>query len=203
MAFYSQWVKDKKISQLIWICGTEPILRAEVLDYFRKCTPVSALNFAVLDLESITEAQLWNIINQRTIIDVEERLVVVKNCQHLEDLTPLKEWLAESKNSFPNTHLCFISEDDAPPDVGFLKPPKATVVRCSKLSSEDMVVWVKRNSPLADRSARVLLEHVAGVFEDARVMCAKITAVLPGQSSVVLSSEMLACLLYTSPSPRD
>lgn len=198
MSFYSQWIKDTKLSSVVWVCGSEQVLIDEVVSYVKSSWMLNDMNFSIIDARQ--SSNVWDELWQRPLMEDFPRLVLVLNAQELTDLTPMKSWLSEFKTSFPQTTVCFVSEDDAPPEVDFLKPPKVTVVRCSRLSVEDSVKWVKRQTPLSERSARLLLDHVAGSLEDAKQVCDKINRALDVSSLLNLTSEQIKAFISETPS---
>lgn len=200
MSFYSQWIKSPKVAQVNWICGSERVLVDEVITHIKCETSPSMLNRSIVDMSKSSSADLHNVLNQHPIMTGEPSLIIVYNADKIENLEVLKEWLKDSKSVFPEVVVCFVSENENLPDVPFLKPPKVSVVRCSKLSNEDLVLWVKRNSPLSDRSARSLLEHVAWSLHDSRSLCRKLSAVLEGKTLVNLPLEALLALIDETPS---
>lgn len=198
MTFYSQWIKDTKLSSIVWVCGSERTLVNEVVVHVKSGWSINDINFTLLD--ATQSVNVWDELWQRPLIEDSARLILVYNCHALADLTPMKSWLTEFKTSFPQTTVCFISEDDNLPEDSFLKPPKVTPIRCSRLSPEDSVKWVKRQAPLSERSARLLLDHVAGSLEDAKQVCDKINRALDASSLLNLTSEQIKAFIAETPS---
>lgn len=200
MSYYSQWIKSPKVSQVNWVCGSERILVDEVVNFIKAKVSPNVLNRSILDMSKSTSGDLSNVLNQHPIMASESSLILIQNAHKIEDLNCLKTWLRESKTIFPEVVVCLMSEEENIPDVTFLKPPKVSVVKCSKLSNENLVLWVKRNSPLSDRSARSLLEHVAGSLQDSHGLCRKLSATLQGKTLVNMPLEALLALTDETPS---
>lgn len=200
MSFYSQWIKDPKFSSVVWVCGGEFVLTDEVVERFKSAYSLDSMHFTVLDATQMSQGRLWDALWQRPIIEDSRHLTVVYGAQEIVDLTPMKSWLQEFKTSFPQTGVCFVSEADNFPECSFLKPPKVTPIRCSRLSPEDAVKWVKCQSTLSERSARLLLEHVGGSLRGAKEVCDKINRALEPSSLLVLNSDQIKAFVAESPS---
>jgi DNA polymerase III delta subunit len=200
MTYYSQWSKDRKLSSIVWVCGSERVLVEEIVQHVKNSRTFSALDSAVLDASQLTESQLWDELYQRPIVEDSNRLVLVYGSQEISDFTRMREWVRDFPTCFPTTVVCFISDDDAPPETTFLKPPKVTVVKCSKLSQEDCVRWVKSISPLSERSSRAVLDHVAGSLEDAQQVCNKIKRSMGSSPLVSLTNEQIKSFIAETPS---
>lgn len=200
MSYYSQWVKDRKLSQVVWICGAERIIVEEVAQYVQTSRTFNTLNACALDACQQSPAEIWDSLFQRPLMEDLPRLIMVENAQELEDFSRLKDWIKDAATAFPGVVVCFVSQEDTPPEISFFKPPKVTVVRCSKLAIEDSVKWVKRRSSLSERSARMLLDHVAGSLEDAKQVCDKINRCLGQSSLITLTPEQIKSFIVETPS---
>lgn len=200
MSYFSQWSKDKKLSSVVWVCGPEEVLVDEVVRYVKNYKVFSALDSVVMDASQLSSSELWDELYQRPIMEDSARLVLVHNAQDISDLGRMKHWIKEFPTSFPNTFACFISHSDAVPETSFLKPPKVTVVKCSSLSAEDCVRWVKSISALSERSARNVLDHVAGSLEDAKQVCEKINRSIGSSSLVTLTDQQIKSFVAETPS---
>ena len=198
MSFYSQWVKESKLSSVIWVCGLERVLVDEVVRHVKSGWLLNDMNFTTVDAAQC--ANVWDELWQRPLMEDFPRLIIVLNAQEITDFNLMKSWLSEFKTSFPQTTVCFISEADTLPEASFLKPPKVTPIRCSKLSPEDSVKWVKKQACISERSARLLLEHVAGSLEDAKQVCDKINRAIGSSELLTFTSEQIKSFIAETPS---
>jgi len=197
MSYYSQWIKQPKSNQISWVLGSETVLIDEVVQFLK--FSVKGVS-TVLDLSEMSESAMFDRLFQHSLVDTEQKFVLVRTAEKITDFGKLKLWLGLSKTTFSNIRVCFVSYSDEIPEDYVFKTSKIMIVKCSKLNPEDLVKWTKRQAPISDRSVRAILDHTAGSLADTKSVCDKLSTILDASKINNVSSGMIAMLADETPS---
>ncbi len=202
MATYTQWrraVDKNETRRVTYVCGPQRVLVDDVADTTR-----ALVGAGVLDTDSTTgtDRERWAKAFQHPMTPGGNRLLVVRDAEKITSWAPFSSWIAGLR-TLPGVYLLFVSGEDDLPRTGSskrapvkehieaMRPPRGHVVRCTELSEDDAVAWVKARSPLDDSTARHLLTRVAGHLGDAAAVCAKLSVFGPVQVSPAIVDQLV------------
>lgn len=197
MGTYTQWDKSRKLAKVIWVYGPETALIQEVKKFVRSSVAASELDRLSYDAAVNTQAEIWDAVYSRSLVDGVSRLVEVSNADKLNNVDRLLEWISVYSKHSPETTLLLISPDE--PTSAAIKAPKVTVVKCVMHRPEDKLSWTVRTGNFSESTAKRLLEYKNGNLEETYGICQKIRALLPEQSGIELSLDTLQSLDEETP----
>lgn len=180
MATFTQWrtAADRGIvKRITWVCGSEVVLREEVIDFIRSKVKPEPGDYIALDASDTPERDVWAACNQYPADPSAPRLVLVRDAERLKNEDPFLSWIGEMR-LMPTVYLVFVADE---PDLDTNKPHLAairdsgTIVRCATPNEDDLVKWVQRRARgrITVNDAHHLLTRVGGDLGKAANVLAK------------------------------
>jgi hypothetical protein len=183
---YAQWrlSADKgSVSKVMWLCGDQRILVEEVIQVTKDILKVSEFDYFPLSAESNSETDIWDAAYQYSLDPDGNRLILVRQADHIKDWASLSKWILDAKN-LPTTYIIFVSDLHDYPMTSDLKNPgvqphislirkKGKAIKCSMPSQADIITWIKRNSTFSDYSANFLFDRCGSDLSAVANVCKK------------------------------
>jgi len=191
MANYTRFMqRGRDPGRVTWVCGTEWVLREEVVDHVRDQVGAADYDSMAFVGGGDADRDIWAGANQYPVDPSAPRFVLVREAERIRHWLPLKDWITNSR-ALPTVHLVFVSsepdftkEDDklAPPCSWIRQWSSGDLVRCSPLAAtvptkngrptragpSDAVAWVQNICPMSERTAIYLLTKSGGDLSRAK-----------------------------------
>lgn len=197
MGTYTQWDKQRKLANIIWVYGPEAVLVQEVQEFVRNSVGASGLDRFTYDASADVESDIWDAIYSRSLSDGAARLVEVVNADRLRNVDRLLEWVSTYARHSSETTLLLSSSQE--PSHTSIKAPKTTVIKCIMHKPEDKLAWTMRVGGFSESTAKRLLEYKNGDLEQTYDICRKIKTLLPEQEGIELALDTLQSLDEQTP----
>lgn len=178
---YRQWRRhaDKgQLTRVTWCCGSEPVLREDVVNVVRAQIAPSTRDDLRFDLrDSVTRVddarRMWETLHQYPVDQDAARLIQVRGAERLTSWSTLTSWLQAPARQLPRTHLLLVSgQPDPPPavvDLHSTRRGQMLVVRCGTPRASDLVWWVRdlvtMDESVAEHLARRLRGNLAALSD--------------------------------------
>jgi DNA polymerase III delta subunit len=205
VASYTQWraaIDAGELRRVTWVCGDQHVLVEEIVDTIKSTVKPGDLDYVSICGGTDFDARVWAAANQYSLSPGNNRLILVRDAEKLNDRGQLGTWLSRTRQ-LPGVYLVFVSNEvDLPytsvmgrkilkPHAALIKAPRGYLVRATMPAEADAVAWVRRRANLDEDSARYLLTRSGGNLATAAAVTAKLS-LFDGRAST--STIDLLCL---------
>ena len=170
MASYKQWKKGfPSGKRLLYLCGSDKALVADVLHAEMGYRPISALDYAELDGATTGVQDIMLVLDQ--FAKNGYRVVVIRNADQIKQWGPIIDW-TKDKDMKDTTLICVGNESkpDRKQDRyrAFLDNPQGNYVECNALSEEQLQELVLSSGRYTPEAANALIYRTGG--ETSRIL---------------------------------
>jgi DNA polymerase III delta subunit len=161
VANYLQYLpKASNPKKITWICGSEKVLVEDLVDRIRKAVG------GIVSRHQAGEdpSEIWDDLNQHPMSEQENKLIIVREAQKIQDWQPFLDWAAELR-SIPRNYGLFVSDDH---DLDTSQPHQAiardrgSIVRCGAMQHKALTNWLQQTKPMSDDVAGFVIDRTGG-----------------------------------------
>ncbi len=185
---FMQWKKKiekhgrKGILRVIYVYGSETVLREEVIDDVWELVSPDPWNQIRVSLSESTESTIWSIANLYSISNEGSRLVQIRDAEQFRNWESLDLWFQNKKWS--NTVLLFVSSDDhisqSCNEYLTSHREQTVIINCTMSNPVDLNSWIQAKVPGLDTgTARYLVDRTGGNLTAIQNVCNKLS-LFPG-----------------------